>query len=110
MTAKERLRLRLAPIKVFLWEEGRGCLFQRYSPSEGLLTGGGGEGSAIQIFPGLLHGVSRRSHTYDNDPLSGSGTGEFEILRLEIWSLSWRGIDDTETGPIGSFFSEGAAL
>ena len=95
-------------MRVFLWQEANGqCLFQRLSASEGLQVGGGGEGCAIQLYPGLLHGISRRSATYENEILGGSASGDFEIQDVEIWALSWRPID-FEAGllsePRGSFF------
>jgi hypothetical protein len=52
-----------------------------------LVYGGGGEGAGLIIDEMMAEGSSSKCVTYDNEPLCGSSTPEFAILKVEMFAF-----------------------
>jgi hypothetical protein len=52
-----------------------------------IAMGGGGDGFGLVLDKDFITGGSCRCQTFNNDPLSSSPNGVFNIINVEVWGF-----------------------
>jgi len=82
----EMFLFNMTPPKKYQWTKQNPFFFMIDSKNNHLMVGGG-EGTAIYLDEELNHGSSRRSDTFDNDPLNLNEV-EFNCVGVEVFGFS----------------------